>query len=59
MMQASGLFCFISKKAGLSLNIQKCEFSQGRRKLLGNNIDAQGVLADPEKTRPFGHDSLE
>ena len=46
---------FRLQRAGLSLNIQKCEFSQGRLKFLGLIADAQGVHADPEKTRAIGH----
>jgi len=37
------------------LNIQECEFSQGRLKFLGHIVDAQGVHADPEKTHAIGH----
>ena len=43
------------QRAGLTLNIQKCEFSQGRLNFLGHIVDAQGVHADPEKTRAIGH----
>ena len=43
------------QRAGLTLNIQKCEFSQGRLKFLEHIIDAQGVPADPEKTHAIGH----
>ena len=43
------------QRAGLTLNIQKCEFLQGRLKFLGHIVDAQGVHADPEKTRAIGH----
>ena len=49
---------FRLQRAGLTLNIQKCEFSQGRLKFLGQIVDAQGVHADhadPEKTRAIGH----
>ena len=46
---------FRIQRAGLTLNIQKCEFSQGRLKVLGHIVDAQGVHADPEKTRAIGH----
>ena len=46
---------FRLQRAGLTLNIQKCEFSQGRLKFLGHIVDAQGVHADPEKTRAIGH----
>ncbi|KAL9985670.1 hypothetical protein ACROYT_G008096 [Oculina patagonica] len=45
---------FRLQKAGLTLNIQKCEFSQGRLKFLGHIVDAQGVNADPEKTNAIG-----
>jgi len=46
---------FRLQRAGLTLNIQRCEFSQGRLKLLGYIVDAQGVHANPEKTRATGH----
>ena len=46
---------FRLQRAGLTLNIQKCEFSQGRLKFLGHIVDAQGVHADPEKTHAIGH----
>ena len=39
------------QKVGLTLNNQKCEFSKGRIKFLGHIVDAQGVHADPEKTK--------
>lgn len=39
------------QEAGLTLNVQKCECSQGRTRFLGHIVDAQGVHADPEKTR--------
>ena len=39
------------QEARLTLNVQKCEFSQGRMRFLGHIVDAQGVHADPEKTR--------
>ena len=42
---------FRLQEAGLTLNIQKCEFSQVRLKFLGHIVDAEGVHADPEKTR--------
>ena len=34
---------FRLQEAGLTLNEQKCEFSQGRIKFLGHNVDAEGV----------------
>ena len=46
---------FRRQRAGLTLNIQKCEFSQGRLEFLGHIVDAQGVHADPEKTHAIGH----
>ena len=46
---------FRLQRAGLTLNIQKCEFSQGRLKFLGHIVDAQGVHADPEKTHAIRH----
>ena len=42
---------FHLQEAGLTLNIQKCEFSQVRLKFLGHIVDVEGVHADPEKTR--------
>ena len=50
-----GAVLFRLQRAGLTLNIQKCEFSQGRLKFLGHIVTAQGVHADPEKTRAIGH----
>lgn len=46
---------FHLQRAGLTLNIQKCEFSQKSLKFLGHIVDAQGVHADPGKTRAIGH----
>ena len=46
---------FRLQRAGLTLNIQKCEFSQGRLEFLAHIVDAQGVHVDPEKTRAVGH----
>lgn len=46
---------FHLQRAGLTLNIQKCEFSQKSFKFLGHIVDAQGVHADPEKRRAIGH----
>ena len=43
------------QRAGLTLNIQKCEFSQGRLKFLGHIFDAQAVHADPEKTSAIAY----
>ena len=43
------------QRTALTLNIQKCEFSQGRLKFLAHIVDVQGVHADPEKTRAIGH----
>ena len=45
---------FSLQRAGLTLNIQKCEFSQGRLKFLRQIVNAQGVHAVPEKTRAIG-----
>lgn len=39
------------QEARLTLNVQKCEFSQRRMRFLRHIVDAQGVHADPEKTR--------
>ena len=51
----AGAVLFRLQRAGLTLNIQKCEFSQGRLKFLGHIVDAQGVVhADPEKTSAIG-----
>ena len=46
---------FRLQRAGLTLNIQKWEFSQGRLEFLGHIVDAQGVHVDPEKTLAVGH----
>ena len=46
---------FRLQRASLTLNIQKCEFSQGQVKFLGHIIDAQGIHADPGKTQAIGH----
>jgi len=46
---------FRLQRATLTLNIQKCEFWQGRLKFLGHIVDAQDVHADPEKTSAIGH----
>ena len=51
MMYVSGSVLFCLQEASLTLNVQKCEFSQGKIKSLGHSVDAQGVHADPEKTR--------
>ena len=42
------LFCL--QEAGLTLNEQKCEFSQGRIKFLGHIVDAEGVQARQDKS---------
>ena len=41
---------FRLQRAGLTWNIQKDEFSQGRPKFLGHIDGTNGVHADPEKT---------
>lgn len=41
---------FRLQEAGLTLNIEKCELSQGRIKFLGHIVDTHGVHADPERT---------
>ena len=47
------LFCL--QRAGLTMNIQKCEFLQERLNFLGHIVYAQGIHADPEKARAIGH----
>ena len=42
---------FRLQEAGLTLDKQKCEPSQGRIRFLGHIVDAQGVHADPDKTK--------
>ena len=37
------------QKAGITLNIDKCTFAQGRVNFLGHVIDATGVRPDPDK----------
>ena len=37
------------QKAGITLNIDKCAFAQGRVNFLGHVIDARGVRPDPDK----------
>ena len=54
MMHVFEQFCFVFKRAGLALNIQKSEFSQGRLNFLGHIVDTQCVHADPEKTCAIG-----
>lgn len=39
------------EKAGVTLNPQKCEFSKNKLTFLGHVIDANGITADPEKTK--------
>ena len=36
--------------AGVTLNREKCSFSQSRIKFLGHVVDKEGVSADPERT---------
>ena len=38
------------KEKGVTLNKEKCSFSQPRLKFLGHMVDEHGVSADPEKT---------
>ena len=38
------------ERAGVTLNLEKCSFSQPQLKFLGHIINKHGVLADPEKT---------
>ena len=35
--------------AGVTLNLEKCEFGWSRLKFLGHLIDQEGIRADPEK----------
>ena len=37
--------------AGVTLNAEKCEFSQGRVKFLGHIVDGTGIQPDPEKVQ--------
>lgn len=53
--RAQAVFFFCLQRAGLTLNIQKCEFLQGNLKFLGHIVDAQGIHADPEKSHAIGH----
>ena len=39
------------RQAGLTLNRDKCQFSQTQVKFLGQVIDGSGVRPDPEKVR--------
>lgn len=39
------------QEAGVTLKGEKCEFSKGHVKFLGQIIDAAGVRADPNKVR--------
>ena len=39
------------KKARVTLNPQKCEFSKRKLTFLGHVFDANGITADPEKTK--------
>ncbi|KAJ8375234.1 hypothetical protein SKAU_G00058140 [Synaphobranchus kaupii] len=39
-----------AEKAGITLNMEKCELSRGEVKFLGHVISAAGVKADPGKT---------
>ena len=38
------------QKAGVTLNLEKCEFSRQRLTFLGHVIDKEGVSPDPKKT---------
>lgn len=40
-----------AQKAGITLNMDKCEFTRHTVKFLGNVISTVGVKPDPEKTR--------
>ena len=39
------------EKAGVTFNPQKCEFSKNKLTFLDHVIDANGMAADPEKTK--------
>ena len=39
------------EKAGVTLNKEKCEFRKRQVNFLGHLIDAEGIRADPEKTK--------
>ena len=40
-----------SAKAGLTLNLQKCQFSKDRVTFLGHVVDRTGIKPDPDKVR--------
>ena len=46
------------EKAGMTVNLQKCEFSKNNITFLGHVIDANGIAADPEKTKAIVEISL-
>ena len=39
------------RNAGVTLNAEKCEFSQSRVKFLGHIVDGNGIQPDPEKVQ--------
>ena len=42
------------QKAGVTLNLEKCEFSRQHLTFLGHFIDKEGVSPDPRKTSAIG-----
>ena len=46
-----GAVLFRLQEAGLTLNVRGCEFSQERIRFLEHIVDAQGVHADPDKSK--------
>ena len=43
------------RKAGITLNQSKCEFSRSTIKFLGHVINEKGICADPEKTKAIAN----
>ena len=43
------------KSTGVTLNVDKCEFSQDALKCLGHVVDKNGIRPDPEKTRSISN----
>ena len=41
------------QEAGITLNIEKCQFFKTSAKFLGSIIDEQGIHADPVKTEAY------
>lgn len=44
-----------AQKAGITLNMDKCEFGVREVKFLGHVVSAEGVRSDPDKTRAVQH----